>query len=236
MQPDGSRNARIFHAALLALPLVLLAGCFSNAAPSGFPPPGHVAPGYGPPGYMPPQALNGPAPIFISNPALIPNMDRDLVWNNLVDVVDDYFKVEREDRVKLIGDVLTEGTLTTYPRTGSTILEPWNKDTVTPYERLESTLQSIRRRAIIRVAPAEGGFTVEVTVFKEQEDVTRPEVPSAGKNNLRNDNALQRYTNPVGGQPGTIGWYLLGRDTALEQTILGQLQARFGAPPVGVAY
>lgn len=31
-----------------------------------------------------------------STPILIPNMDRDLVWNQMVDVMDDYFKVERE--------------------------------------------------------------------------------------------------------------------------------------------
>lgn len=61
--------------------------------------------------------------------------------------------------------------------------------------------------------------------------------------NLRNDDSVQRFTNPVGGQPVSIGWIPLGRDVALEQTILGQLQARFGgqAPlivtpqPVGLA-
>lgn len=52
--------------------------------------------------------------------------------------------------MKSIGDILTEGTLTTYPRTGSTIFEPWNTDSVNPYERLESTLQSIRRKSIVR--------------------------------------------------------------------------------------
>ena len=210
------------HQPLATLPLLLLTGCVGQYVP----------------GYVPPPTAAVAAPQQ-SAPILIPNMDRDLVWNQMVDVMDDYFKVEREDRVKLIGDILTEGTLTTYPRTGSTIFEPWNTDSVTPYERMESTLQSIRRKSIVRVTPAEGGFLVDVAVFKELEDVARPESFGATAANLRNDDSVQRFTNPVGGQPLSIGWIPLGRDVALEQSILGQLQARFGgpvmlAPPAGV--
>lgn len=161
-------------------------------------------------------------------------MDRDLVWEQLVDVVDDYFKIEREERVRLSGDVLTEGRLDTYPRTGSTLLEPWNTDSVNRYERLESTLQSIRRRALVRVIPAEGGFLVDLSVLKELEDVPHPENASASWMNLRNDNSLRRYADPIAGRQPTLGWIGIGRDVALEQTMLAQLQSRFGVgPPAG---
>ncbi len=50
---------------------------------------------------------------------------------------------------------------------------------------------------------------------------------------LRNDNSLQRVTNPVGGAQPTIGWIGLGRDTALEQVILAHIQERLSGygPP-----
>jgi hypothetical protein len=167
---------------------------------------------------------------------VVTSMDRDFVWDQVVDAVDDYFRIEREERVRLVGDMLTEGRLDTYPRGGSTILEPWNHDSPTPYEKLESTLQSIRRRALVRVIPAPAGFLVDVQVFKELEDVAAPETGAVSLANpaaLRNDNALQRVTNPVGGAPTTLGWILVGRDAVLEQVILEHIQARVASvgPP-----
>jgi len=172
----------------------------------------------------------------VPNPTLIPTMDRDLLWDQLVDVIDDYFKIQKEQRVRLVGDILTEGRLDTYPRTGSTIFEPWNRDTVNRYERLESTLQSIRRFAVVRVIPAEAGFLVEVNVLKELEDLPRPENGLASYANLRNDSSLRRYSNPVGGQQPTLGWIGLGRDIALEQEILATLQGRMAGVSVPQAY
>ena len=188
--------------------------------------------------YNPPQL--GWPPLPDSNPVLVPTLDRDLVWETVADVVDDYFRIDREERPKLIGDMLTEGRLDTAPRSGSTIFEPWNHDSTTPYERLESTLQSIRRQAMVRVIPAAGGYQIEVQVMKQLELVSRPEtgaISLANPGSLRNDDSLQRVTNPVAGQSRTLDWNDVGRDFALEQEILAQIQARLGSvalPPLPV--
>jgi hypothetical protein len=179
---------------------------------------------------LPPTTV---APMAVPvNSIMVPVLNQDQVWEQVVDVVDDFFKIQREERVRLIDNILTEGRIDTYPRTGSTFFEPWNTDSVTPYERLESTLQSIRRQAVLRVIPTAGGYQIEVLVTKELEDVARPESVTLSAGNLRNDNSVQRYATParVSG-PATIGWIPLGRDYALEQEILAQIQARFpGAP------
>jgi hypothetical protein len=185
--------------------------------------------------YMPPKIGLVPLPLPQGNPVVVPSLDRDLVWDQVVDVVDDYFRIEREDRVKLVGDLLTEGRIDTYPRSGSTIFEPWNNDTVTPYERWESTLQSIRRIALVRVIPTEGGFLVEVQVRKELEDVPRPESGAISIHNsqaLRNDDALRRIANPTAGRQPTLGWIDLGRDAALEQQMLAEIQGRLNCAPI----
>jgi hypothetical protein len=182
--------------------------------------------------YNPPVLFGGDPPIMSQgNPLIINNMDPDLVWDQTVDVVDDYFRVEHEERVRVVGEILTEGFLETYPRGASTIFEPWNQDSVTPYQRWHATLQSMRRRAKVYVIPVEGGFQVDVQVYKELEDVARPESGSislANSQTLRNDDALQRLTNPVGGQEPTRGWIGIGRDAELEQVILSGIQARTG--------
>jgi hypothetical protein len=189
--------------------------------------------------YAPPDLAFGPPPPPPPNPIIVNVMDRDFVWDQVVDVVDDYFRIQKEERVRLIGDLLTEGRIDTYPRSGSTILEPWNKDTVTAYDRWESTLQSIRRTAIVRVIPAQGGFLVDVQVFKYLEDVPRPDtgaVTLANSAALRNDNSLERVTNPVTGQQPTLGWIEKGRDINLEQVILCHIQDRLAGQGAPIAF
>jgi hypothetical protein len=182
--------------------------------------------------YEPPDFSFGP-PAFApqSGPVLVTSMNPDFVWDQVADVVDDYFRIEHEERVRVVGDLLTEGRLDTYPRTASTIFEPWNLDSVTPYERWEATLQSMQRQATVFVLPTEGGFMVDVQVYKFLEDVPRPAsgaISLANAQTLRNDDALIRLANPVGGKEPTTGWIRLGRDVALEQVILAQIQARIG--------
>jgi len=223
VMPRFGRNRRLRTAAA-GFFLLFGGGCASWFAPV-------YPPGSSPPYY---------APALMNNPALVPVMDRDLVWEQVVDVINDYFKIEHEDRVRLVGDILTEGHLETYPCTGSTFFEPWKRDTVSDYERLQSTLQSIRRRAVVRVIPAEGGFLIDVAVFKELEDVGRPASGAiSSAHSLRNDNSMGRKSIKPGSDQITLGWLPLGRDVGLEQQILGELQGRLGSfviqPPTFVA-
>lgn len=169
--------------------------------------------------------------VAYSNPTFIPAGNRDVFWDQVVDVTDDYFKVVREDRVRQVGDLLTEGQIETRPEIGSTLLEPWNGDSVGAYQRLESTLQSIRRQCFIRVIPDQGGYLVDVQVYKELEDVVRPEFATASAAAFRTSPSVIRYVEPIGAEPRTVGWIPQGRDTLLEQRIIGQLHQRMGVPP-----
>src|SRR5262249_9348329 len=159
------------------------------------------------PNPTPPEAMFPPIPIQANNPVFVPDQNPDLVFETVVDVIDNYFKVDREIPIRLEGGVLVEGLIETFPRSSSTLLEPWAPDVANFYERVEGTLQSIRRYALVRVLPAEGGFQVDVIVVKELEDVLRPETGSASRAaNLRNDNSLRRYVDPVRGTQPTMGW------------------------------
>jgi hypothetical protein len=165
---------------------------------------------------------NGP----LQNPMFIPAVDRELLWNQTVDSVDDFFRIEREDRVRVIGGVLTEGRIDTFPTIGSTMLEPWRTDSTRGYEKLHATLQSIRRRATVRVIPTEGGYLLDVTVQKELEDLDKPENATAGGSTLRHDGTLVRQEGPPGRYTVTLGWIPIGRDMRLEQRILADVSAR----------
>jgi hypothetical protein len=91
----------------------------------------------------------------------------------------------------------------------------------------------MRRRAVVRVIPAQGGHWVDVQVYKELEDNRRPEQSTAGAATFRYDDTFQRVIDPIGSQPITKGWIAKGRDTSLEQHMIGTLLIRcgeYGAP------
>lgn len=162
----------------------------------------------------------------IENPLFLPPLDRELIWIQTIDAIDDYFRIEREDRVRLIGGVLTEGRIDTFPTIGSTIFEPWRVDSTRGYEKIHATLQSIRRRATIRVIPVEGGYLLDVVVQKELEDLDKPEHATAGGATLRHDGTIVRQENAPGRYSVTLGWIPIGRDVSLEQRILADISAR----------
>ena len=172
------------------------------------------------------------APSFYANPTFLSVGNPECLWENLVDIVDDYFAIEREEPVRLVGNIVTEGRLDTFPAVGSTLFEPWRGDSADAYEKLESTLQSIRRRAVVRAIPAERGFWIDVAVFKELEDVAGANPSTPGTAIFRHNTTLTRVVNPVDQQEVNEGWIPLGRDPALEQRILEQLLARMATVTV----
>ncbi len=190
--------------------------------------------------------LPGPPPAAARNAVVLPPLDAEVVWTSMVDVADDYFKVQSEQRVVFANGVPTEGRIDTYPQTGANVLELWRGDSVGWNERWESTLQSIRRIGMMRLIPDPGGWRVEVEVEKELEYLSRPMRATAGGASFRNDDSLYRYGTPlptlgqaVGDQPRpvaaptpTAGWIPLGRDPLLEQRMLEKLVAKLGVPPV----
>ena len=172
----------------------------------------------------PPQIL---APYY-PNPIFVQARDPLILWENLVDVVDNYFEIASESPVRDLGGVVTEGRLETRPKIGATLLEPWHRDSPDRYSRLEATLQTVRRRAEIRVSPRDGGYWISVQVFKELEDLAMPSGATASSATFRNDSSLNRVESPIGEAETHSGWIPLGRDTALEQRIVEEIGGRFG--------
>jgi hypothetical protein len=174
-----------------------------------------------------PEAMNlGP------NPISIPAIDEQIAWDQIADVVSEYFTIAREQQVRRSGTVWTEGLIETAPQDGATWLEPHRKDSVGSFNRWESTFQTIRRRAHVRVMPDASGYRVEVIVEKELEDLPNPEKATAGAAIFRNDNSpTSRRLEEVSRTRLSPLWIQLGRDPLLEQQILGDIQARLGGAP-----
>jgi hypothetical protein len=166
----------------------------------------------------------------VPNPATLPPADDDFVWSQVIDTVDDYFRVAREQPLQASADLVIEGRVETAYAVGASIFEPWRKDSTHGFERWQSTLQSIRRRATVIVRPQSGGYSVSVRVDKELEDVDREQFASEAGAAFRHDGTILRTEDLVDEQPTTLGWISLGRDALLEQQILQQIIARVTEP------
>jgi len=164
-----------------------------------------------------------------ANYLYVPVSNQDWTWEQIVDVVDDYFRIERENRVQLVGNIMTEGRIDTFPQVGATWLEPHRPDSVGWDNRWESTFQTIRRRGVLRIIPEQGGYLLDVAVYKELEDLPRPESSMAGAATFRNDNSLRsRLGEEVSRTRFAANWIPQGRDPFAEQQILADIQARLG--------
>jgi hypothetical protein len=70
-------------------------------------------------------------------------------------------------------------------------------------------------------------------VEKDLEDLPRPEHATAGGATFRNDSSLpSNPANQVSRTRLSGNWIFIGRDPALEQVILANIQSRLGAQPV----
>jgi hypothetical protein len=164
---------------------------------------------------------------------MVPVGDENVAWDQIADVVDDYFKIAREQRARRTGDAWTEGRIETAPLDGATMLEPHRKDSVGSFNRWESTFQSIRRRATVRVIPDPNGYLVEVIVLKELEDLAKPEKGTVGPASFYSDQTLPSHRLEEYTRTHTSPrWIQLGRDPALEQRILMDIHARLNGVSV----
>ncbi|MEM7782392.1 MAG: hypothetical protein AAF623_03495 [Planctomycetota bacterium] len=168
--------------------------------------------------------LQGHPPV--ENPLVAPLMDRQTLMEQISDEVDNYFRISREERIRVEGGILSEGWIETHPRIGSTLLEPWHEDSTSGFERIHATLQTVRRTAKVRIIPAENAFQIDLKVFKELEDLNQPAGAAIGGRPFRHDSALdidRENQNFLNLNPG---WIPMGRDFSLEQLMLRNIRQR----------
>ncbi len=199
---NNPRAVRASRGLLTALACVMAAqGCYSTRE-----------------GLLPPSVTQifAPKPM-LPNPLVIASDDFEAVWNKTVAEIDKYFEIESENRLSR--------TIRTQPIMGATLFEPWSPDSTTFRDRVEATLQTVRRFAIAKVEPAPtGGYQVRVEVRQELEDMPKPDRQAAGRAVFLNDFPINTTRELVGPVPVPLGWITQKRDVNLEQSILAGIR------------
>lgn len=164
--------------------------------------------------------------VYYPNPLLVTQPDSEFVWTQIIDTLDDYFQIKTEHRVRRTEQEWSEGYVETFPQVGATAGEFWRRDSSPGFERLQSSLQTIRRTAFVRVAPLPEGYSISVEVRKELEDVDRSLSSGEGSAAIRHDGTITRTDEQLFAPPVTIGWIRLENDEALQQRILREIAGR----------
>jgi hypothetical protein len=157
--------------------------------------------------------------VTVENPVFVPlgPMSYNPVFDKVIDVVSGYFEISDYNRY--------EGRIETFPRIAPGLEQLWKPGDPDFEQRLLATLQTIRHRATVLIQPADnGGFFIQVTVYKELEDSPRPIRATAGAAIFRSDPTVERQYEVVDPTRLESNWIPLGRDTKLEQTILQRLK------------
>lgn len=208
------RATRLCHTRFLVTTLCLFVGCmlcqgcYRWRSPLRFP--------------IAPPAIEVP----VSNPTSVGSVDPDFLWRMIVDTVDDHFRIDTEQPVRRDANSWLEGRLVTFPEVSGTSFEPWRKDTARGFERLQSTVQTIRRTASVRVINEPTGYQISVEVIKEQEDVDQSQFAAAGAAAQRHDGSIVRNENQLRQLPATLGWFEIGRDRELERRLMAGILGR----------
>ncbi|RUL88479.1 hypothetical protein [Tautonia sociabilis] len=167
-----------------------------------------------------PAGLTGCATIrnrtVYPNPMVVHATSFDAAWDATVHALDEDFEIDEENRLAR--------RISTFPETAATIVEPWRRDSIGLRQRLEATLQTYRRFAIARVEPVEGGFEIDVEVWKELEFLDRPERATGAQAAFPQDYQINRSREVIGPVAPPLGWLPKGRDFALEQRILRRIE------------
>jgi hypothetical protein len=156
----------------------------------------------------------------VENPVYVPQgpASYGLVFEKVLSVVGEYFEIRYSNRY--------DGQIVTFPRVAPGLGEFWKPSSPDYDERVLATLQTIRHRAEVRIdAAADGGFFVQVTVYKELEDLPQPLRSTAGAAIFRGDHTVERQFEVIDPTVFEAGWIPLGRDIPLEQAILLRLRS-----------
>jgi hypothetical protein len=164
--------------------------------------------------------LTRPDPnLCVENPVYVPlgPASYGAVFERVLSVLGDYFVIATANRY--------EGRITTHPRTAPGFEQIFKAGSPDSYERGLATLQSIRQYAVVKIAAADdGGFWVDVKVFKELEDVPTPIRAITGAAIFQGDTTLERQYEVIDPTVTASNWIPIGQDESLEQAILQRIQ------------
>lgn len=140
------------------------------------------------------------------------------LFERVLDVIDDEFDIAYASRY--------DGRIETHPRIAPGLEQPLKPGSPSLYERSLATMQTYRHRCFVVLQPKEQGYLINVTVFRELEDLPNPTREIGPGAAFRSDQDIDRRYEIVDPTVVSNVWIPKGRDVPLEQKILRKIKWR----------
>ncbi|MCY2937112.1 MAG: hypothetical protein NTV55_01985 [Planctomycetota bacterium] len=139
-----------------------------------------------------------------------------LVFDKSLDTLDDVFDIAYANRY--------DGRIETFPRVAPGLFQPWKHGNMNPRDRIHATCQSLRHRGVLTILAADdGGFFVDLKIYKELENLAAPARTTGAAAAFRSSTTVERNYDVIDPLVIDSGWIPLGRDTEFEQFLLRKL-------------
>jgi hypothetical protein len=144
------------------------------------------------------------------------------LWEQVIDVLDDYFELKPTSRYA--------GYIETLPRIAPGYEQPWMPGSPDKRERLIATFQTIRNTAKVTLSAGDrGGYKVYVEVWRELIEIPKPARVLSGAAIFQEQPDGDRRFDVIpadGNTTATYGWIPEGRDYAFEQVLLRKIREK----------
>ena len=139
------------------------------------------------------------------------------LFDKVLDVVGGEFDIAFSNRY--------DGRIESQPRLAPGLEQPWKPGSPNLYERIQAVCQTYRHRCFVLIQPErEGAYRINVTIFKELEDLPKPSRdPSAGAV-FRNDPSVDHVAEIVDQASASPSWIPKGRDYPFEHKLLRKIE------------
>ncbi len=166
-----------------------------------------------------------------SNPGFVPGSQSPDAYKRLftrcLDVVGEYFEIDAANTSRY------GGTIRCLPRIAPGIEQPWKPGSPDLYQRMLAFCQTYRHRCMVDITTGQqGGYFVDVKVYRELEDLATPSRGTAGEATYRLVPTIERQFTVVDPSLYEPMWIPMGRDTCIEQAILERV-TRLDCVPQG---
>jgi len=139
-----------------------------------------------------------------------------LVFDKALDTLDDVFDIAYANRY--------DGRIETFPRVAPGLFQPWKHGNMNPKDRIHASLQSLRHRGVLTILAADdGGYFVDLKIYKELEDLPAPARTLGAAAAFRSSSTIERQYDVVDPNVFDINWIPVGRDIEFEQFLLRKL-------------
>lgn len=139
------------------------------------------------------------------------------VFEKTLSVLTDYFDIAYANRY--------DGRIICQPKYAPGLERCFVNGTPDLYQRLYATFQTIRYRCYVQIRAAEqGGYQVQVTIYRELQDMSKPMGTQSGSV-FRDQMTVDRQFQVVDPEVSVeVAWIPKGRETALEDAILCKIR------------